>query len=295
MMKRVVTIFALLLISTSTLFAQQNVKRVAILETVDKEGNVPYGVKLQLRSSLIYAISHTPGYEALERVDLPSIMDEQKFQRSGLVSDEEIKEIGRMNGADYVLVAEVAVYDESNILVMAKLINVVTGSIERSADPLTALKNPDKMKEACIEIARSLLGKKKRAVEPGYTDLGLPSGTIWKNYNANGFYTYDKAINQFDSRLPSKEQWEELKAECQWSWTGSGYKVTGPNGNSITLPAAGVRSCSGSVYDVGSFGSYWSSTSYSSKSAWLLDFSSGGVLVNWSSRCLGRSVRLVQD
>ena len=135
----------------------------------------------------------------------------------------------------------------------------------------------------------------KKTVQQGYTDLGLPSGTIWKNFNATGFYTYDEAVSQFGSRLPSKEQWDELKAECQWSWTGSGYKVTGPNGSSITLPAAGYRDCGGSVYGVGSLGNYWSSSSKDSEGAWYLYFGSGGVGVNYGRRCDGLSVRLVQD
>ena len=129
----------------------------------------------------------------------------------------------------------------------------------------------------------------------GYTDLGLPSGTKWKNFNATGFYTYDEAVSKFGNRLPTKEQWEELKAECQWTWNGSGYKVTGPNGNSIVLPASGYRSCDGSVLNVGSYGSYWSSIPEDSDYAWNLDFGSGGVFVNDYNRCSGQSVRLVQD
>lgn len=136
---------------------------------------------------------------------------------------------------------------------------------------------------------------KQKTVQQGYTDLGLPSGTIWKNFNATGFYTYDEAVSQFGSRLPSKEQWEELKAECQWSWTGSGYKVTGPNGNSITLPAAGYRVCYGSVGSVGSCGYYWSSTPGDSEDAWYLVFGSGGVDMSRYYRCNRQSVRLVQD
>ena len=135
-----------------------------------------------------------------------------------------------------------------------------------------------------------------------YVDLGLPSGTRWKTSNEENasdaeyaFFTYDEAVSQFGLRLPSKEQREELKAECQWAWTGSGYKVTGPNGNSITLPAAGYRRCSGSVDCVGSYGFYWSSTPYGSDNAWGLYFSSGGVYVGDGSRCDGISVRLVQD
>ena len=129
----------------------------------------------------------------------------------------------------------------------------------------------------------------------GYTDLGLPSGTIWKNFNATGFYTYDEAVFLCGNRLPTKQQWKELIAECQWSWNGSGYKVTSPNGNSIVLPASGIRYCDGSVKYVGSFGYYWSSTPGNSDDAWCLDFYSDGVYVDDYSRCNGLSVRLVQD
>ena len=131
-----------------------------------------------------------------------------------------------------------------------------------------------------------------------YVDLGLPSGTLWKDRNEgggnNGFYTYDEAVSKFGSRLPTKEQCEELGRSCQWSWTGSGYKVTGPNGNSISLPAAGYRNCNGSVNNVGSNGNYWSSTPKDSDNAWNLNFNSGSVNMNNNNRCNGKSVRLVQ-
>jgi hypothetical protein len=131
---------------------------------------------------------------------------------------------------------------------------------------------------------------------PGYTDLGLPSGTIWKNFNAKGFYGYDEAVSKFGNRLPSKAQWEELKAECQWSWTSSGYKVTGPNGNSIFLPAAGDCDSSGTVYGVGSGANYWSSSPNGSEYACYLYFGSGGsVGIGINHRCRGCAVRLVQD
>ena len=132
-----------------------------------------------------------------------------------------------------------------------------------------------------------------------YVDLGLPSGTLWKDRNEeggyNGYYKYDEAVSKFGDRLPTKEQYEELKGSCQWSWTGSGYKVTGPNGNSIGLPAAGCRRCYGSVYGVGSYGDYWSSTPKDSADAWYLVFNSGGVDMSNDGRCYGHSVRLVQD
>ena len=130
----------------------------------------------------------------------------------------------------------------------------------------------------------------------GYVDLGLQSGTLWKDENENVFCDYDDAVSMFGSKLPTKKQWEELKAFCEWTWTGNGYKVTGENGNSIVLPAAGDRDCNGYVSDdVGSWGFYWSSTHFGSDDAWCLYFYSGGVYVGYDFRCFGRSVRLVQD
>ncbi len=130
----------------------------------------------------------------------------------------------------------------------------------------------------------------------GFVDLGLPSGTLWRDRNEEGgFYTYEQAMNIFGDKLPTKEQLEELKNKCSWSWTGNGYKVTGPNGNSIVLPASGARDCNGDVYQVGSLGRYCSSTPAGSDNAWYLYFYSYKVKMDNYYRCYGNSVRLVQD
>ena len=138
-------------------------------------------------------------------------------------------------------------------------------------------------------------GETMPAIPAGYVDLGLASGTLWKDKNEEGgFYTYEQAIAKFGSDLPTKEQLEELKSSCKWTWNGSGYRVEGPSGGSIVLPAAGWRRCSGSVGYVGSNGYYWSSTPYGSDYAWYLYFYSSEVGMYNNDRCNGRSVRLVR-
>lgn len=127
-------------------------------------------------------------------------------------------------------------------------------------------------------------------------DLGLPSGTLWRSDNEEGLYDYDSAVSIYGESLPTKEQWEELENQCQWSWTGSGYEVTGPNGNTIFLPAAGGRnSRNGDVYDVGHWGLYWSSTPCASETAWSLNFLSTGEGVGGIFCGIEQSVRLVHN
>lgn len=127
------------------------------METVDKAENVSYGVKLLLRSSLTSAISNTPGYEGYDRVDMASITGEQAFQRTGNVSDNQIKQIGKAAGAAYVLVAEAARYDATSIIVTAKMLDVETFGVKSSAVLVSGI-SADEMQETCNILASKLLG-----------------------------------------------------------------------------------------------------------------------------------------
>ena len=67
-------------------------------------------------------------------------------------------------------------------------------------------------------------------------------------------------------RMPTYEEWRELLTECTWTRTTqndvNGRLVTGKNGNSIFLPAAGDREYT-NLYNVnngGDEGGYWSSS-----------------------------------
>lgn len=136
-MRKLFTILLSCLLSLP-LLAQEGVKKVAILEVVDREGSVSYGMKLQLRMSLTAAITQTPGYEAYDRVDMAAIFGEHDFQRTGVVNDEQIKKLGEMSGCDFVLIAEAAQMDANNLIIAAKVVNVTTARVERSADNMVS-------------------------------------------------------------------------------------------------------------------------------------------------------------
>jgi len=141
--------------------------------------------------------------------------------------------------------------------------------------------------------------RKAQLISQGFVDLGLPSGTLWKDKNEIGGYkdsfTYEQAVNRFGNSLPTKAQLEELKNKCSWKWTGNGYKVTGPNGCFITLPAEGHLTTSGSWSMVSRMGFYWSSAPCDMERAWNITFDSNTVRMDGFSQRCGLSVRLVQE
>ena len=129
------------------------------------------------------------------------------------------------------------------------------------------------------------------------------------SYGYNGFTDGKTTLDLIDDaaranwggtwRMPTAAEQNELRNNCTWTWITqngvNGYKVTSKtNGNSIFLPAAGYRDGT-SVYDVGSYGRYWSSSlteSYPSCASYL-SFYSGTVDWYIDNRDYGRTVRAV--
>ena len=137
--------------------------KVAILEPVDRAQNVSYGIKLLLRSSLTSAISNTPGYEGYDRVDMASIAGEQDFQRTGNVSDNQIRLLGVATGAAYVLVTEAAQYDATNIIITAKILDVESFGIISSAVLVSGF-TAEEMEQSCSTLAARLLKPSRQHV-----------------------------------------------------------------------------------------------------------------------------------
>ncbi len=138
----------------------------------------------------------------------------------------------------------------------------------------------------------------------------------WVDRNGDGYVDYNEITNidtnisgtQYDVarqkwggswRMPTKAEIDELTSMCTWTWYQYkgvwGQKVTGPNGNSIFMPAAGYRRGT-SLIGGGSYGSFWSAALYEDfigYYAWFLYFYDG----YYSSRYYrtdGRTVRPVK-
>lgn len=164
-----------------------------------------------------------------------------------------------------------------------------------------------------------------------FVDLGLPSGVCWAtcNLGANSpsdkgehfawgetsskfEYTqstydmdlgsdeldldYDAAASQWGGtwRIPTREEWQELVDCCTWSWNGEGYWVSGKNGESIFLPAAGYSKGS-SHFKEGERGDYWTSTPLDPQKSYEFVIKSDAYSVESDNRFYGISIRPVTN
>ncbi|MBR2318598.1 MAG: hypothetical protein IKA52_02860 [Bacteroidaceae bacterium] len=110
--------------------------------------------------------------------------------------------------------------------------------------------------------------------------------------------SYDVARAEWGGswRLPTKSEQEELLTECSWEWTSlngvNGYRVTGVNGNSIFLPAAGYRYGT-YIYYAGVNGYYWSSTIYCILNSYFIYYDKSYTGIYYYARFDGLTVRPV--
>lgn len=159
-LRKIMVRFGLMLIAfmfSCFVFGQNGqTKRVAILEPVDKEGTIALGVKLMVRGTLTEAITATSGYEGYDRIDMASIWGEHDFQRTGMVSDADIKKLGQMASANYILIAELAYINSDYIVLTAKILDVETARVERAGNVQTRL-IPEELGRNCKVLAGKIL------------------------------------------------------------------------------------------------------------------------------------------
>jgi hypothetical protein len=99
-------------------------------------------------------------------------------------------------------------------------------------------------------------------------------------------------------RMPTRQEVSELTSKCQWTADTvgdvKGYRVTGPNGNSIFLPSAGYQDGK-ERKEAGTGGFYWTGTLNRNMTSSAYNINFRGYDAEWSaSRAYGFSVRPVR-
>jgi len=175
-------------------------------------------------------------------------------------------------------------------------INEYTSALAAESNPI--LKEHLKLILAEYSAIKSfIISKKVTGVGKKWVDLGLPSGRLWAAENEAGYHQYDEAVNVFGDMLPSAKAWKELFDQCtrEWDDDRKGLVLTGPNGNTLFLPAKGWHNKKTTAFCVGIGGYYWTSSPDSEylDLARLVRFRSDDVNpMTYDYRQYGFSVRL---
>lgn len=127
------------------------------------------------------------------------------------------------------------------------------------------------------------------------------------NISKSPRYDAAQAVWGKDWRMPTEKELVELKNKCKWQQQEVngvvGFRITGPNGNSIFLPAAGNKASK--VTEMNRSGYYWSGDSYyvGKNSGYNCEY--GAVSLNftvegykatgWGRRDMGKTIRAVSD
>ncbi len=104
--------------------------RVAVFDPTSSGTAIDEGTKVAIREIISSTIVNAGNYDIVERSLLEKVMQEQSFSNSGAVDDNDATEIGKLAGANKVVLSVVTLTGGRNML-SVKIIDVKTASVER--------------------------------------------------------------------------------------------------------------------------------------------------------------------
>ena len=143
----------ILLLSVLSLTAVAQQKKVAVYVT-GEDANI----NKVLGSKLVSAIARSNEFSAIERTEsfLAELSKEQNYQRTGAVDDSELSRLGKQFGVQYICVAAVSdAFNEKYL--SARLIDVETAQVERTASSSGAIQSLDGIVVAANSVSNDLL------------------------------------------------------------------------------------------------------------------------------------------
>lgn len=138
-----------------TAVAQQK-KTVAVLDPICRDNSVNTFYQQVVRGSMESAVTVTDEFISFDRTAFDKVLDEHKFEQSGVVNDAQIRRMGIYAGVDFVLITEVSAYD-GYMSVLVKILNIETGEASKGLSELMEL-TPPIVQESCKELAKKLFG-----------------------------------------------------------------------------------------------------------------------------------------
>jgi hypothetical protein len=116
-----------------------------------------------LGGELARTISQSAKYSAVDRTEaiLRQLSNEYAFQRSGAVSDEQIRDIGKQFGVQYLCITDISAVKGNSFYLDVRLLDVVSAEIVRTVTTGSQLRNANEMIQVAQKIAYELIETEK--------------------------------------------------------------------------------------------------------------------------------------
>ena len=145
--------FVFLLFFSVSILAQED-RKVAVF---DPAGTVDRTLIEIVREEISSVVVNRTGYTVLERQLINKVLEENRFQESGLVNDEQVSDIGKRMGADYVFVTTITTLGE-NYYISCKMIEVASARIDKQFTG-TSIDGINDIPQTTQYIVRRLFGE----------------------------------------------------------------------------------------------------------------------------------------
>ena len=199
-MKRIVCILTLILFAQLQFLSAQDAKklRVAVFDPSSSGTNVDEGTKVAVRELISAAFVNTGNYTIVERSLLDRVMKEQAFSNTGVVDDSQATEIGKLAGANKVVLSVVTLVGGRNMLSI-KTIDVQTATIDLQK---TKVVNSDDLLESVEPMTLEMLGE-----EPVESSV-KPAPQLTPQLKRNKLFSILKDMSEKDMEAKSNAETE---------------------------------------------------------------------------------------
>ena len=151
-------LYSCVMILSITVSAQAQIDRkVAVFDPV---GTVEKALLEIVREEISSAVVNTQGYTVLERQLINKVLEENKFQESGLVNDEQVSDLGKLIGADFVFVTSISTLG-NNYYISCKMIEVATARIDKQSTGTTT-KGMNDVPQTTQSIVKRMFGENEQ-------------------------------------------------------------------------------------------------------------------------------------
>lgn len=141
--------------------AQQEKLRVAVLDPTTSGIAMDDGTKLAVQELISSTFVNTGRYIIIERSMIDKIIKEQSFQNSDMADNSQATEIGKLAGANKVVLSAVSMVGGRNML-SVKIIDVTTASIDKQK---TKIVGSSDLLDAVEPLTLELLGEQAEYVK----------------------------------------------------------------------------------------------------------------------------------